>query len=984
MESVMIGKTVSHYKILEKLGGGGMGIVYKAQDLRLDRLVALKFLPPALTLDVEAKERFIHEAKAASALQHFNICSIHDIDETPDGRMFMIMDCYEGQTLKERLENLPIPLPEALDIAVQIAQGLGKAHEKGIVHRDIKPANIFITKDGVVKIIDFGLAKLGLQTKLTKTGTTLGTVAYMSPEQARGQEVDHRTDIWSLGVVLYEMLTGQLPFKGGYEQAVIYSILNEDPESLEKAKLSVPLELHQIVHCALQKNAESRYPSASEILKDLKKYQQSLKASEEGLPNLLSLLHSARKPRVVVPSVMIVLVLCFIAFWFFNRQIKIRWTREELLPKIDQLIEAGRENYVEAYKLAIEAEKYIPHDQKLSGFLSNITVRLSIKTEPPGANVYMKEYKVLDSEWEYLGVSPIERIRLPIGFFAFKMEKDGYDTVLAVSPTYEMDWKLAKRYIPKNLLIRVLDKRGGIPSGMVRIKGQQVEDIGAIDDFFIDKYEVTNEQFKEFVDKDGYRKKEYWKQKFIKKGKELDWEEAVKEFVDQTGIFGPATWQAGDYPEGQEAYPVNGISWYEAAAYAQFVGKSLPTGTHWGIAGEGGISSLLLDRGFYSFLAPMSNFNGKGTTPVGINLGMTSYGAYDMAGNVREWCWNESPKGRIIRGGAWNDATYMFSDWSQASPFDRSPKNGFRCALYLDPEKIPKSTFESVKIGEIPDFYIEKPVSNSIFQVYREQFLYDKTDLNARVEWKNKSSKDWILEKVSFGAAYENERVIAYLFIPLKVPQPYQTVIYFPGTACIDQKTSKDIDQYWEFDVWLSLLVKNGRAVLYPIYKGTFERGDDALASADANSRLHSEFLIKLVKDFKRCIDYLETRPDIDSRKIAYLGFSWGGHLGAIIPAVEDRIKASILAVGALHGRGRPEAKAINYITRVKIPTLMLNGRYDMDSPYETTVKPMFDLLGTPREDKQLKLYDTDHFIPRNEFTKEALNWLDRYLGPVK
>jgi serine/threonine protein kinase/formylglycine-generating enzyme required for sulfatase activity/dienelactone hydrolase len=979
----MVGQTISHYKILEKLGEGGMGVVYRAEDTKLKRIVALKFLPPELTRDAEAKERFIHEAQAASVLQHPNICTIHDIDESEDGQLFIVMDCYEGEQLQKKLERGPLTIEETLDVAGQVAQGLQKAHEQGIVHRDIKPANILITNDGVVKILDFGLAKLSGRTLLTKTGSTIGTAAYMSPEQARGDEVDKRTDIWSLGVMMYQMITGQLPFKSEYEQALIFSILNEEPESLAKAKASVPSELQQIVHRAMQKNAQSRYSSASEILKDLKKYQQSLRTSEVRFPSLLSFLHRVQKPRVAVLSVMTVLALGFLAYWFFSRQAKIRMAKEELLPKIDQLIEGGRDNYVAAFKLASEAEKNLSHDPKLSEILLNIAVRISITTEPPGADVYMKEYKAAEREWEHLGVSPIENIRLPIGFFRFKLEKEGYEPVYAVSSTFEMDLASTKLYVPKNTM-RVLDKKGNIPSGMVRIKGEQVAHIGEIGDFFIDKYEVTNKQFRGFVDKDGYRKREYWKQKFLKDGKELPWEEGVKEFVDQTGRSGPSTWQAGDYPEGQDAYPVNGISWYEAAAYAEFAGKKLPTLYHWGIAGEGGISSVLLTRGFYTFLAPMSNFSGNGAAPVGSNPGMTSYGAYDMAGNVREWCWNESPKGRIVRGGAWNDATYMFSNLSQASPFDRSPKNGFRCAVYPDPEKIPKSTFESAKLGETIDLYREKPVSNSVFQVYKEQFLYDKTDLHPRVEWKSETSKDWIWEKISFDAAYENERVIAYLFTPKNGSPPYQTVIYFPGAGSIYQKSSKDIDKYWEFDVRLSQLVKSGRAVLYPIYKCTFERGDDALASADANSHLNSEFLIKLVKDFKRCVDYLETRPDIDSKKLAYFGFSWGGGMGAIIPAVEDRIKASILAVGGIDGSGRPEARDINYVTRVRIPTLMLNGRYDMSSPYEKCAKPMFDLLGTPKQDKRMILYDTDHFIPRNEFTKEALSWLDRYLGPVR
>ncbi|HKJ81410.1 MAG TPA: serine/threonine-protein kinase, partial [Ignavibacteriaceae bacterium] len=216
----MIGKTISHYKILEKLGEGGMGVVYKAEDTKLERIVAVKFLPSELSRDEEAKKRFIHEAKAASALEHNNICNIHEIDQTEDGQLFVAMACYEGETLKERIDKRPLKIEEAVDIGIQICQGLTKAHEKGIIHRDIKPSNIFITTEGVVKIIDFGLAKLSGKTVLTKEGSTLGTVNFMSPEQIKGQEVDRRTDIWSFGVVLFQMITGSQPFKGDYDQAI--------------------------------------------------------------------------------------------------------------------------------------------------------------------------------------------------------------------------------------------------------------------------------------------------------------------------------------------------------------------------------------------------------------------------------------------------------------------------------------------------------------------------------------------------------------------------------------------------------------------------------------------------------------------------------------------------------------------------------------------------------------------------------------------
>jgi len=266
----MIGTIVSHYRITEKLGGGGMGIVYKAQDLELKRFVALKFLPPDLTRDPQAKQRFVREAQAACSLDHPNICDIHDIGETDEGQIFIVMALYGGETLKKKIERGPLKIDEAVDIAIQVAQGLTKAHENGIVHRDIKPANIMVTTDGVAKIVDFGLAKLTGRTMLTRSGSTLGTAAYMSPEQARGDQVDRRTDIWSLGVVLYEMLTGKRPFQSDFEQALVYSILNEEPKPAKVVRPEIPEVVEQIVQKAMTKKPEERYQTADELIGDLK------------------------------------------------------------------------------------------------------------------------------------------------------------------------------------------------------------------------------------------------------------------------------------------------------------------------------------------------------------------------------------------------------------------------------------------------------------------------------------------------------------------------------------------------------------------------------------------------------------------------------------------------------------------------------------------------------------------------------------------
>jgi len=266
----MIGRTISHYRILEKLGEGGMGIVYKAQDTKLDRLVALKFLPKHLLCDEEAKIRFEHEAKAASALNHTNITTIYEIDES-EGECFICMEYVEGKLIKELIKEKALSIQDILNISIQIAEGLNAAHEKGIVHRDIKSDNIKLTPRGQVKIMDFGLAKLRGVSKVTKTGSTLGTLAYMSPEQVQGVELDQRSDIFSFGVVIYEMITGQLPFKGEHEAAIIYSILNETPEPLARYKANVAEGLQRAIEKALEKNREIRYQHIDDFRADLKK-----------------------------------------------------------------------------------------------------------------------------------------------------------------------------------------------------------------------------------------------------------------------------------------------------------------------------------------------------------------------------------------------------------------------------------------------------------------------------------------------------------------------------------------------------------------------------------------------------------------------------------------------------------------------------------------------------------------------------------------
>lgn len=265
----LVGKTISHYKILEKLGEGGMGIIFRAEDVRLKRTVALKVLPESFTQDQEFKQRFIFEAQNVSSLQHNNICTIHEIDQTSDGQLFIAMDYYEGETLKSRIRRKLLDIDEITGITLQIVEGLKKSHEYGIIHRDMKPANIFVTKDGTIKILDFGLAKRIDRTQFTTVRARFGTVDYMSPEQIKGEKVDQRTDIWSLGIILYEMLTGHHPFQAEYEQAVVFLILNQDPEDVRKLRQDVPEGLVAIVERLLAKDREDRYEDMASVFEDL-------------------------------------------------------------------------------------------------------------------------------------------------------------------------------------------------------------------------------------------------------------------------------------------------------------------------------------------------------------------------------------------------------------------------------------------------------------------------------------------------------------------------------------------------------------------------------------------------------------------------------------------------------------------------------------------------------------------------------------------
>ena len=961
------------YEIISQIGLGGMGEVYKARDTRLGREVAIKVVAE------DFSRRFELEARTIASLNHPCICALHDI-----GPNYLVMEYIKGETLAARIKSGPLPLDETLRIAIAIASALGAAHAKGIVHRDLKPGNIMLTETGA-KLLDFGLAKyqqsaaIGEQTMtvpITGDAQVVGTLLYMSPEQLQGKDADARSDIFAFGAVLYEMLTGKRAFDRQSGSDIIIAVAREEPRPMRELVKNVPEELKRIVKRCLRKQPEERYASISEVERQLEECRALTSGSNSGI-NLKVLLRQARRPRVALPAVFTLLAVVGLLGWWLYHISKIRWAREQALPQISQLIDQDKTG--EAYALAVEAERYIPHDPALVKLWPDISWSTSVTTTPPDASVYRKDYSAPDSAWVLVGRSPIKKLRVAQVDSRWKFERAGFARVELAS--------FADSTGPDEPIEVTMHEEAKTPEGMVFVElppfpaGHGVGLFGLTNGFqflphvpltsyWIDRYEVTNRQFRQFVDQGGYRKQEYWKQAFVKDGHALSWEQAMALFRDTTQRPGPAGWEQSDYPRGQDDFPVSGVSWYEAAAYAEFAGKSLPTIYHWDVAAGPGDGGSII---------PLSNFVGKGPARVGSYRGMSWAGAYDTAGNVKEWCLNEATPGkRYILGSAWNEPAYRFNETDVRSPFDRAANFGFRCAKYSTTAATAKA---AAPLWIKPrDYSLEKPVSDQVFQAYKSLYSYDKTPLHAVVE-STEQADDWKLQTISFDAAYGNERMKAYLFLPKKATPPYQTIVYFPASGAIYTRIPEPGGP--ELGVY-DFIIKSGRAVIVPVYKGTYDRDDKMKTVFPDDTIAYRDRVIEWSKDLGRSIDYLETRPDIDRSKLAYAGYSWGAPLGALLPAVEDRIKVCVLILGGFNYQKRlPEVDQINFVSRVKVPVLMLNGRFDSVFPLESSQEPMYRLLGTPKDQKRHVVYETGHDLPRAGIIRETLDWLDRYLGPV-
>ena len=998
-----VGDNLGRYEIKAELGSGGMGTVYEAIDSTLQRKVAIKVLKPNALADSDGVERFNREAKAIAGLSHPNIISLYDFAEHDDAH-YAVMEYADGTTLDECVES--VNRDRAIEIAIGMANGLSAAHEGGIIHRDIKPSNVILTTSNKVKLLDFGLASVQAGMSFdedtmtagelkTQIGTVMGTAGYMSPEQVRGRKADERSDIFSFGVVLYELLQGRRAFKRDSVIETMSAILKDPLPGMEELSGSRDPVLMIAAKC-LQKEPDDRYQRMSDVAEDLAGF---IGATSSSSPSKTS-------PKLLVGIAAAVVIAALGLFLLTGEsndlgsndhnlgllnedkkpgvedttdsKMTAALAISEELPRLILLSEQGR--FDEGYRIAEAIKPFLEDNKSFQRAWEQVTMSYNISSIPDGATVSVREYVDDTSEFVELGKTPLVDVRLSRTPKVLTIEKDGYHREIMTSDDSSFSDTFDQ--------IVTLAETGTIPDGMVRVydgtafplEGMafdlEIKDgFGVtVSEFYIDQYEVSNREFKEFIDDGGYSNPEYWIEPVVMDGESLSFEESRKLFVDSTGRAGPADWRVGQFDSGKGDYPVQGVSWYEARAYARWAGKDLPTLYHFSSA-----AAVIFRADGLKLMINRSNVNTGSYTANGETTGMSPNGIFDLCGNVSEWALNKSGSEYMSLGGSAEDPAYFFGRANPVNPLDRSSRRGFRCVKYLSQPT--EDQLADVTLA-LRDYTDATPVADEIFDVYKSQFNYDDSPLNATMTSRDEESSDLYIKEIwEIDAAYNNERIIVYVHLPKNAKPPFQSLVYFHHAGSIVPTPIAEsvlgADRY-------NFANQSGRAFIQPVLKGMYDRNDGLKTWSANDSQQYADFLVQWIKDYKRTIDYIVSREDMDAERIAHIGDSWGSFNWLIVGAVEPRVKIGLSFVGGLSMTpALPQVDQINYVTRVKQPTLHLVGAFDQIFPLERSTRPAFELLGTPDEDKKFVIYESGHTLPPNDLIRESLDFLDRYFGPT-
>ncbi|WP_376696139.1 SUMF1/EgtB/PvdO family nonheme iron enzyme [Wenzhouxiangella sp. EGI_FJ10305] len=659
----------------------------------------------------------------------------------------------------------------------------------------------------------------------------------------------------------------------------------------------------------------------------------------------------ARSTKIALGLSVVALIGLSLMWWHQSTQRD--WLHGTVVPEIRELLKT---DLAAAWMLAREARAHAPNDIQLDQLWRDISLPVSLTSVPEGATISVRGYGASSSDWIELGTTPLEDVYLPLAQMRYRISLPGHRTIEvapSVLPAAEPFHLHRIDEAPEDMV--------HVPAGQLTYRDQRV----SLPSFWIDRHEVTNRAYREFIEAGGYRDQDLWTELMEAGEHQSPFVQQVADFVDSTGMPGPATWAMGTWPDGKANHPVEGVSWFEAMAYARWAGKQLPTIFHWRRAA--GLGTAQISN--FSDILLSSNFNGRGTVASGELDGLGPYGTLDMAGNVAEWCLNPAESLRHLAGGSWMEQGYRFRDPEARDPYARGPGTGFR--LMRQDEPLDETLATDV---DASSFTVPEPVDDDTFAIYARQFDYDPLPLDARVETGDSSHSDWYRERVSFTTAYPGERVTAWVYLPRNARPPYPTVVHFPGGDALMLDSSEKAGLHH-----VEPFLRSGHAVVYPVYKGTFERN----VGSPSGPNTWRMLLIDQVRDLRRTVDYLETRDDIDLQRLALHAVSYGGYRAPYALAVDRRFRTAILVSAGVIPVDNipPEVQLQDYLPRVDIPVLLINGRNDFNFPHETSQKPLFDLLGTAPEDKRHVILDWGHLPPHyTDVIRAYIDWTERWL----
>lgn len=687
-----------------------------------------------------------------------------------------------------------------------------------------------------------------------------------------------------------------------------------------------------------------------------------------------------KRPSFGLPAALLALVVVGVTAWGVQRAAGTRWARAEAIPEVARLVDAG--DFEAAFALAAEAKKRVSYDPLLERITPQFAATFAVTTAPAGATISVRGYDDLNGNWRVLGSAPLT-LQVPRVTLRWRFEKPGYApaerTTTAHDDFFDAYFGAAHLDVTLGPTDAATENMVLVPGGDVRTRvGRRDVALENLAAYFLDRFEVTNAEFKKFVDAGGYRDARYWDGL----GPETPFDAAMRQFVDSTGQPGPKGWELGRYPNGEGNLPVTGVSRYEAAAYAKFRGKQVPTVYHWTKAT---LALPGLDSSFEASSVALSNFASAAPVAVGSRQGVGPFGTYDMHGNVREWIANDGgPLGGWVLGGGFEDPVYTFAGAMPADPFSRSPSIGFRLMRTMADAPLAANALAPVELARTLDTTVE-PVADDVYEAYRAQYDYVPTDqLHASEPEMVETTDDWIKQRVVIDTV-NGERMAVLLFIPHDAPRKAQALIYFPGYDRFRFRLPDDQVPPGYNALPLDWLVRSGRVLVAPTFQGSYARFKSPYDVRDS-LRTRREWVDRRW-DLGRTLDYLEQREDIDASKVGYLGFSAGGVLALPLLALEPRLEAAVLLGGGLpfDDAAPPETEPVNFVPRITLPVLMVNGRYDTLVPVDVAQKPLFDLLRTPAADKRYYALEGGHLsVPRPEVARLALDFLDCYLGPVE